>query len=397
MTRITVEGIDQRISEFRTVLDRATGNLVELDADVTRQLLESSTSLRGVTAESWADASRRHAGLWHGQFALESALTQIAETRGTRKSLSQTTLIRLDQLLGTECVELPRPPGTGLPKLTDGPAPTISLTIEDALRQMSQDYEVVARVVAAVADVWGEPTERLHRVAREVEELERRLRDQDARLPNELQTIARAVAETELLARDDPLALSPTAVEALQARVVRLGASQEEILRGRAARLADLEALEGSIAAGRAALAAGREELDRGGQKILVPEETWAALERVGKDLDRVAHDVDLARRPGAAGSCAALAVRLQELVGEVTRLAATVDSGLQTRDELRGVLTAYQAKAQALGLAESVELGELYALASEVLYAAPCDLAVAERRVLAYQRAISPATGEPS
>ena len=103
------------------MLDRATGNLVELDADVTRQLLESSTSLRGITAESWADASRRHAELWRGQFALDGVLTQIAETRGTRRSLPQTTLLRLDQLLGTECVELPRPPVAGVPKLTDGP------------------------------------------------------------------------------------------------------------------------------------------------------------------------------------------------------------------------------------------------------------------------------------
>ena len=232
MTRITVEGIDQRISEFRSVLDRATRNLVELDADVTRQLLESSTSLRGMTAESWADASRRHAELWRGQFALDSALTQIAATRGTKRSLPQTTLLRLDQLLGTECVELPRPSGAGVPKLTDGPAPTISLTIKEALRQMSEDYEVIARVVAAVADVWGEPTERLHRVAGEVKELEQRLRDQGARQPNELQTIARAVDETELLARDDPLALSPATVEELQARVARLRASLEEILRG---------------------------------------------------------------------------------------------------------------------------------------------------------------------
>ena len=83
--------------------------------------------------------------------------------------------------------------------------------------------------------------------------------------------------------------------------------------------------------------------------------------------------------------------------MGEVTRLAATVGSGLQTRDELRGVLTAYQAKAQALGQAENVELGELYAAASEALYAAPCDLAAAEQRVLAYQRSIRTATGEPS
>jgi hypothetical protein len=397
MTRITLEGIDQRIGEFRTVLGRATGNLVELDADVTRQLLESSTSLRCVTAESWADASRRHAELWRGQFALESVLTQIAETRGTRRSLPQTTLIRLDQLLGAECVELPRPAGAGLPKLTDGPAPTMSFTIEDALRQMSEDYEVVARVVATVADVWGESTERLRRVAGEVEELEQRLSDQGVRRPSELQSIALAVAETELLARDDPLALSPTTVEQLQARATRLRALLEEILRGRAARLADLDGVEGSITAGRAAMAARREELDRVAQKILVSDERRAALGRLAREYDRLEREAGLARQPGATGSCSALAVRAAGLMEELTRLAGTVDSGIRARDELRGVLTAYQAKALALGLAEDVELGELYTAAREELYSAPCDLGRADQRVLEYQRAIRAGSGGSS
>ena len=128
-----------------------------------------------------------------------------------------------------------------------------------------------------------------------------------------------------------------------------------------------------------------------------MPDDTWAALERVAQDYDRLARDAGLARQPGATGSCAALAVRAEGLMEEVTRLAGTVVSGLQARDELRGVLSAYQAKAQALGLAESVELGELYAAAREELYSAPCDLAVAEQRVLGYQEAIRTATGEQS
>ena len=299
ITKITVEAIDQRISEFRTVLDRTTGNLVELDADVTRQLLESSTSLRGATAASWADASWRHAELWRGQFALDGLLTQIAATRGTKRSLPQAALLRLDELLRTGCVELPRPPDTGRPTLTEGPAPTVSLTIEEALQHMSEDYEVVARVVAAVADVWGEPTERLHRIAGEVEELELRLGAHGLRRPNELQAIVLAVAETEALAHDDPLSLKPKTVAELEAGVARLRSSLEETLRGREARLADLAAVEQSIAAGRATLQGCRLELDRGAQKILVPEATWADLTRLTEELDRVASEAGLARAPG--------------------------------------------------------------------------------------------------
>ena len=66
MAKVTLREIDRRIEDIRSLLDVTTGRLVELDADVTRQLLESSTSLRGVTADTWADASSRHAALWRG-------------------------------------------------------------------------------------------------------------------------------------------------------------------------------------------------------------------------------------------------------------------------------------------------------------------------------------------
>ncbi len=219
---------------------------------------------------------------------------------GTRRSLPQTTLLRLDELLSTECVELPRPSGAGVPKLTDGPTPTISLTIEEALRQMSEDYEVIARVVAAVADVWGEPTERLNRVAGEVEELERRLRDQGARQPNELQTIARAVDETELLA-GRPLGAEPGNGGGTAGSSGAPRASLEEILRGRGGAARRPDGCRGEHRRRESGLAAGREELDRGGQKILVPDETWGAWSGWRRD-STAWHDVELARRPGRGG-----------------------------------------------------------------------------------------------
>ena len=63
-------------------------------------------------------------------------------------------------------------------------------------------------------------------------------------------------------------------------------------------------------------------------------------------------------------GPATALVVRGESLLLDVTRLAAAAQAGIEARDELRGVLAAYQAKAQAIGLAESLELAELYAAA---------------------------------
>ncbi len=389
MTKITVEAIDGRIGQFRAVLDRTTANLVALDADVSRQLLESSSSLRGATAVSWADASGRHADLWRGQFALENALTQIAEVRGARKSPPQAVLAGLDELLGAACLQLPRSPEGARPRLTEGPMPTMNLTIADALDAMSKDYDVVAQVVAAVAEVWGEPSERLRQLAETVGMLGGRLAQHGVRQSNEFQSIARAIAETEEVARNDPLALDVAAVPGLQARVTRLEDSVDGVLRGREQRLEDLAAAEGGVSAGLAAVDSCRTQLKRCAEKVLVSDDTWSALERLAQEFVNLQREVELARQPGADGACNALVVRGESLLVDVTRLATAAQAGIEKRDELRGVLTAYQAKAQAIGLAESLELGELYAAARDVLYSAPCDLEVAEQRLAQFQRAI--------
>ena len=61
----------------------------------------------------------------------------------------------------------------------------------------------------------------------------------------------------------------------------------------------------------------------------------------------------------------------------------------LDERDELRGLLDAYQAKAARLGAAEDTGLAMLYQQARDLLWAAPCDLRVAAAAVTHYQQAI--------
>jgi hypothetical protein len=58
-------------------------------------------------------------------------------------------------------------------------------------------------------------------------------------------------------------------------------------------------------------------------------------------------------------------------------------------RDELRGLLGAYKAKAARLGAAENEDLAARYDQARELLWTAPCDLAAATAAVTGYQQAI--------
>jgi len=78
----------------------------------------------------------------------------------------------------------------------------------------------------------------------------------------------------------------------------------------------------------------------------------------------------------------AASAARTQEVQHSVAAL-------LGRRDELRGLLGAYQAKAARLGAAEDPALAARYDQAHDLLWAAPCDLAAATAAVAGYQQAI--------
>ncbi len=68
----------------------------------------------------------------------------------------------------------------------------------------------------------------------------------------------------------------------------------------------------------------------------------------------------------------------------------------MSRRDELRGLLGAYQAKAARLGAAEDPGLTERYDRARGLLWTAPCDLAAAADAVTGYQQAVLALGGQP-
>jgi hypothetical protein len=66
----------------------------------------------------------------------------------------------------------------------------------------------------------------------------------------------------------------------------------------------------------------------------------------------------------------------------------------LDRRDELRGLLDAYRARAARLGAAEDTELEAGYERARDLLWTAPCDLAAAADAVTGYQQAVLALSG---
>ena len=74
----------------------------------------------------------------------------------------------------------------------------------------------------------------------------------------------------------------------------------------------------------------------------------------------------------------------------EVTLALGAVKGPLDTRNELRGRLDAYHAKALAIGLAEDERLTQVYERARALLFTAPCDVVEAEAAVREYQQGLS-------
>ncbi len=97
-----------------------------------------------------------------------------------------------------------------------------------------------------------------------------------------------------------------------------------------------------------------------------------------------------------AGGQWARLAAELDRCDGELAAanertagLSQAAVAAIDKRDELRGLLRAYKAKAARLGAAEDPGLSARHDQAHGLLWTAPCDLVAAEAAVVAYQRAI--------
>lgn len=80
--------------------------------------------------------------------------------------------------------------------------------------------------------------------------------------------------------------------------------------------------------------------------------------------------------------------------VDQVSRALAEAErrfaAPLAERDELRGVLQGFRAKAAAHGLAEGAHLDETYDAAREQLWSAPCNLAIAREKTQRYLDAVN-------
>ena len=307
--------------------------------------------LRGSTAAASDEAARRHEALWEGQLALERLLERIAQERGTRRSAPQWVLVRIDALLQGASVELPEPGKNGIPRLTEQMAPTFSCSVAEAFDRMSADFDVVTRLLADVAQAWGETTDRLQQASALLADLgpgsaARGHRSSERSRPVD----AGPCGEAESTVRHDPLALDPDRVTQLESRARRLRDAADEADRERRARgpRSSMQRSRASVPGWHRCTPVGR-SWTSGRRKWWCParpsqrSRSWSGTSSVS------AQDCAQARSLGQGGAAEDLRRRSARLGEEITRLASSERARMARRDELRGLLSAYRAKANAL------------------------------------------------
>jgi uncharacterized coiled-coil DUF342 family protein len=94
------------------------------------------------------------------------------------------------------------------------------------------------------------------------------------------------------------------------------------------------------------------------------------------------------------AADLSTLEAGAHEALNRAQQLRAAADGLIARRDELRGRIEAYRAKANASGLAENESLAPLFEQAHTLLFTAPCDLRAATRAVHAYQTTLASLLG---
>ena len=393
-TQMSREQAAAAVAEATAERDSIQANLLDLDGSFGKRMLAGAT-LTGESKLRWDAAAADLATLWEIFNAYAAVVDQAAELMAGARRPSDRELAQLTAWLTGASVELNRQQPLGRRGLTE--TGKSDLTLAAAVQEMKRAFASVADVVAAAESVWNETAEGLGEIGTQLAAAKEQLGDHG----DDEVTGALAAAEAELgqlrgLLNSDPLALwhgggvDTTRLERLRKQAAAVAARAADIARLRADAQQRIAVAAAAVAAVRAAREDAASARERAEAKIaaagLPPPADAAGLEARLAALDKLRAAGRWARLSAELDTIEAEAAAATQRCREAQRAAEAL---LGRRDELRGLLGAYQAKAARLGAAENTELSTLYSQAQDLLWTAPCDLDASAAAVTRYQRAI--------
>ncbi len=215
--------------------------------------------------------------------------------------------------------------------------------------------------------------------------------DHDVEVTEAQRELDRAVAVVADGGAVDPEGRLPAAIDAARTRLELLERQWETLPAQLVGARAQLEEIRRLIRSGADAWAEAR-------QKISEPADLCEPLDPSGLEcsdrglqpwLARIEDQATSGRWPAAAASVEQWQKLAQRWLAGAHHVLGADSAPLLHRNELRGLVQAWQARAAASGRAEEPRLIDLGSAAEDSLYVAPCDLVVAEARVHAYIAAL--------
>jgi hypothetical protein len=374
--------------------DSIQTNLLELDGSFGKQMLAGAV-LTGESKRRWEAAAADLAALWETFTTYAAVVDQAAGLLAGARRSSDRELAQITTLLTGASVEVTRSVPLARRDLTETGRSRLSLAA--AVREMRRSFDGVGDVVAGAESVWNETADGLSEIGAELDAAKKQLGDTG----DDEAAAALAAARDELgrlrdLLNADPLALwqggsvDTARLGRLRKQAAAAAARAAEIARVRADAQRRIAAAAAAVSAASAAFADAVAARDRAAARIAAAELPPPPAEAVGLDVRLAALD-----KLKAAGRWGRLAEELDTIEAQAAaagqRCRDTQQAAaalLDRRNELRGLLDAYQIKAARLGAAEDSELSRLYDQAHELLWTAPCDLAAAAAAVTRYQQA---------
>jgi hypothetical protein len=384
--------------------DGIQANLLDLDGSFGKRLL-AGAALTGQTRARWESAAAELTRLWETYSAYANVIDRAERLLIRVRKASAPELAEITALMTGPSVQLARAPAPLASRDLTAPRQA-QLTLTMAVREMKLAFARAAEIVTAAESVWNvlaagleETGAGLIRVRRDAGDL---VAPGSGATEGSAAAGALLAAESELGRQRAALNADPLAfwhagqVDASHLNLLRQEASAAIAGVAGLIRLRDeaghrIAGVAATVAAAQSAAQDAAAARARAAEKIAP-----AALPPAGPEITGLAGQLAALEALAAAGRWARLNGELQaveqqaEAARQQLRVSEQESAGLvQRRDELRGLLGAYQAKAARLGAAEDAQLTARYVEARDLLWTAPCDLSAAAAAVARYQEAI--------
>jgi hypothetical protein len=382
--------------------DAIQANLLELDGSFGKQLL-AGAALTGQTKQRWDATAAAMATLWQVYSAYSAVVDQAAEA--VTRHLGARELAAITVLLTGPSIQLAAGPSP-LARRDLADSGREELTLAAAVARMRRAFTGITEVIDAAEQVWNELAGRLDAVGAELG----RVTPPAASLADEALTGNLTAAQGQLdqlrgILNSDPFAfwltgnrVDTSGADRLRDRVTAAAARVDELVRLRDEARQRIAALKAAAATARSAAEDAAAAWQRAAAKIAAAELPPAPSG--ADDLSARLADLDALL---AAGRWTRLASELdlleQTLAAATTRFSdaeRAVMALMYRRDELRGLLDAYKAKAARMGAVEDHALTGQYDRARDLLWTAPCDLTAAADAVTGYQQAVLAIGSQP-